>query len=186
MTHHAQVGRAQPQLERHLVGAALRVERKDDDAALALRKALEAARHSVEIQGGLVAGARRHQIPAETLEEPLSSSDATPEVGHDPAAGPEDEGGESVGLAHLSRAQALERHEDDVLGEVVCGRRVAEVAQAVEANPGRQPLVQLGLGPAVPVGESARQLGVARTLDAVCLCQSAASITQVLSLEGEV
>lgn len=185
MTYHAHVDRAQPQLGADLVGAALRIKRQDHDAALPLGETLEATGHAIEIEGRRVADGRRRQIRAEAFQKPLPTSHSTPQVRDDPAAGPENEGPEMLRLAHFARTQALEGHEDDVLGQVVRGRRVAEVAKAVEANPGREAPVQLRFGSAVPPGDSARQLGVARIPDVIGFSQGADSIPQAYLSNGK-
>ena len=89
-------------------------------------------------------------------------------------------------LAQLARAQALEGHQDDVLGQVVRGRRVAEVAQAVQASPGREPPVQLRFGLTVPAGDSVRQSGVARFRDVVSVSQGTNSIRPAHLSKGSV
>lgn len=186
MTHHTHVRRAQPQLGADLVGLALRIERQDHDAPLTLGEAFEAAGQAIGVEGRLAAFNRRLQGGAELLEEPLPASGSAPEVGDDPAARPEDEGREAFGLPNLSRAQALERHEDDILGQVVRGRMIAEVPEAVKANSRRKPAVQLRLGSVIAAREALRQLGIARNSGAVGICQRAASIAQASPSNGSV
>jgi len=75
------------------------------------------------------------------LEKPFPPPRSAPDIENRHAAHAEDEGGDFLRLAQLSRAQALERHEEHLLHEVVRRVRVAQVPQAVEAHARREPLV---------------------------------------------
>ena len=162
MSHDAHVARAQAQLPADPVGTGLGIEGEHDDAALALRQAFETPGQALEVDGRLVANGSGRQRGPEAFEEPFPPLGPAPQPGDDAPAGSEHEGREELGLAHLARAQHLEGHEERVLNEVVGRCRVPQMPEAVEANPRREPAVQLGLDAGVSACEATCQIGVAR------------------------
>ena len=177
MPHDAHVARGQAQLPADAFGSGLGVEREHDDAALALRQALEASGQALDVDGRLVANGGGHKSGPEAFEEPFPPLGPAPQPGDESPAGPEHEGHEELGLAHLSRAQHLESHQERVLNEVVGRGRVPQVAEAVEANPRREPAVQLGLDSRVAAGEATCELDVARVSFGLRPVQAGVSIS---------
>jgi hypothetical protein len=168
--------RREPQLGPDLVRVPLRVERRDDDRALALGEGGQAPGEPIEVQQRLGRGRGRRQLAAVTLQQLAAPALAPPEVGHHLPARPQHERSQALQVADLSLAQAVPGGEDHVLDQVVGRGRVAEVAQAVEADARREAAEQLGLGLAVSGRQAEGQVGVARAFPGRDLGQGATSI----------
>ena len=176
MANHADIAGAHAELDTDGVGSALRVERQDDDAALALGEPLKARRQPIQIQVGLRVGLRLELEP-EAREQLRAPDDSAPAIQDHVSAGSQDERRKAFELANPAGAQAVEGHQQDVLGEVVGRGGIAQVAKAVETDARGQATVELRLGFLVSGDETSRQLGIARV--AVGGCQGAISIAPV-------
>jgi hypothetical protein len=142
-------------------GGLLVIEGHDDYGALAFLEVLEAPRKLVEIEARGEGVVLRQECVSELLKQALFSLDASAEVEDAHAAGTEDERGELAGMAETARAQGFESGEEDLLGQVIGGVFVPEVAEAVEADAWRHAADQFCFGFAVvTAGDAADQFGV--------------------------
>lgn len=109
------------------------IEGHDDDGAVALLEVLEAVGELVVVEaGGGRSGEREGR--GELLEETVLAAGVAADIEDGHTAGAEDEGGEFGGFAETAEAEGFEDGEEDVLGEVVGGSVVAQVAEAVEPD----------------------------------------------------
>ena len=148
---------------RHLVARLVREEAERHHRALALGERLEAPCEPLRVERerlGRLEGLRA----AVGLQQPLAAPGPAPDLEHRHAAGAEDEGGDLLRVADLPRAQALERHEEHLLREVVRGVGVAQVPEAVQPHARREPPIELGFGRGVAAlargRDASRELGI--------------------------
>jgi hypothetical protein len=148
MSRDANVAHRHCKIASDLFARTARVEREDDDRALARRQLLDAAAKPFDVQPD-----RRLEpelgLDPELLQQAVAASIESARIAHDHATGAEHERCESLGLSQPAGAQALDHEHQDVLDEVVCLGAVPKVAKAVDADPAGEATTQLALGDAV-------------------------------------
>ncbi len=90
----------------------------------------------------------------EGFEEVFSASGATAHVEDDHFCGAEYEGGELFRFAEATGAESFEDGDDDLLGEILGGVAIAEVAEAVEMDAGSHAAEEFGFRGGVAGGDS--------------------------------
>ncbi len=158
----ADIGLGEAEKSGEIGAGLLIIEGHHDDGTLALGQALHAAGKAVAVEAGRGERSGGERAP-ELFEEALLSLRSAAQVEHGHAANAENEGGEFFRLAEAAGAEGFEGHNEDLLGKVVGGRFVAQVAQAIKANARGHAAEQFGLGVAIAAGaDLAGEISVGR------------------------
>ena len=184
MAHRAHVLRAHADSRGDRPRGLLGVEREHEDAPLPLGQTGEAVAQAAAIEGKEVVLGLPREGTGEAFQHDLAAPPPAPVVPHREPAGSPHEGRDPIRLPHTSRAQPLQGQHQHVLDQVVRGRFVPQVAQAVEPYSRAETAAELTLGKRripFPGGHPSSQLSVRGGSEAPAVVHVASVAPLVLS-----
>jgi hypothetical protein len=118
VSDHSDVAFREPKLPANLASCFLRVERQQDDRALAIGEPGEASLEVIDVEGGVWGGGSDHGRGQEGLAQLLAPPIQPLPIFRHRSAHPKDKRRDLIGVANRSASQLLDHEKHHLLGEV--------------------------------------------------------------------